>query len=199
MNQFFILFRIKTLYFWLVLDNPAENAEALELYEKTERIRKFLYNAFVKITLPGVLMPALFSTIVNYFISDLGDESYLLASPISWAIGYFFFWKYFILILSFCRTPFNWRSPIGYTIAFLIETIATSLTCLVSAPYHYLITGSCYGLAYLVKNITNEVHELKMDDISLNDNRKKFKVTFCRIVERISAVKQLSEFTLYVA
>ena len=65
------------------LNDPTTKAAALELHEKIERFTKLVHFAFIKITYPGVLIPALGLTGVNYFILDLGAESYYLASPIS--------------------------------------------------------------------------------------------------------------------
>lgn len=62
--------------------NSATKKAALELHVKIERSTKIIYFAFMNITYPGVLIPALSLTIVNYFVLDLGDESYYLASPI---------------------------------------------------------------------------------------------------------------------
>lgn len=90
-----------------------------------------------------------------------------------------------------CRAPFNWRSPIGYTIVFLIEFIGSYLTCLIGVPFHSLYTGSCYGFVFLVKDITNELPNLKMDH--LDANCQNFRALLYKIVQRISDLKQLSK------
>lgn len=51
---------------------------------KIERISKLIYFLVVKLTLLGVLLPALFITLINYFIYDLKDESYYLTFPIAY-------------------------------------------------------------------------------------------------------------------
>lgn len=63
-------------------NNPPMRSKYAELAEKIERMSKIFHFILVKFTLPGFILPALFLTIINYFIHDLGNESYYLPCPL---------------------------------------------------------------------------------------------------------------------
>ena len=46
------------------------------LNEKIERFSKLLHFAVVKVTLAGATIPSILTALINYFILNLGDESY---------------------------------------------------------------------------------------------------------------------------
>lgn len=52
--------------------------------EQIERMSERFYFVLDKLTAPGALLPALFLTVINYFIYDLGDDAYFLAIPIAY-------------------------------------------------------------------------------------------------------------------
>lgn len=70
-------------FFRVELTDPNAVVAAIELHEKIEGFTKLVDLAFTKITFAGILISAILLTLVNYFIFELGDESYFLASPIS--------------------------------------------------------------------------------------------------------------------
>lgn len=45
---------------------------------KIEKIAGLIYVAIAKLTIPGIVVPALLITTINYFVYDLGDESFFL-------------------------------------------------------------------------------------------------------------------------
>lgn len=49
-----------------------------EMDAKIERMSKLFYTAYVTITPVVVVLPAILITLVNYYIYDLGDESFYL-------------------------------------------------------------------------------------------------------------------------
>lgn len=61
----------------------------IELNEKIEQMSRLLYVVTVKLTIPGSILPAVFITAINYFLYDLGDESFF--SP-------------FFVMYVFCQT-----------------------------------------------------------------------------------------------
>lgn len=52
-----------------------------ELNLKIEKMCDFIYFALVDVSLVGFLLPALLITLINYYVYDLNEESYLLPSP----------------------------------------------------------------------------------------------------------------------
>lgn len=67
-------------------NDPATAATFIELHEKIERLCGLVAFSLVKISAPLFILPNLIVTISNYFMSNLGDESFLLPSPISYVI-----------------------------------------------------------------------------------------------------------------
>lgn len=65
------------------LKNPTTAVKFIELHEKIDRLCELLYCSLVKISSPLFILPNLFATISNFFASNLGDESFILPSPIS--------------------------------------------------------------------------------------------------------------------
>lgn len=52
-----------------------------KMFERIEEISRFFHFVMLKLTFIGIVLPALLTTVVNYFINDMGSESYLLPSP----------------------------------------------------------------------------------------------------------------------
>lgn len=48
---------------------------------RVDRISNTLYLILVKLNTPALLVPPLITTIVNYYILELGDESFFLSTP----------------------------------------------------------------------------------------------------------------------
>lgn len=78
-NLTFFIFRIE-------LNDPATAATFIELQEKIERLCKLTIFSFIKVTAPMFSIPTLLATISNYFMLNMGEESFLLPSPISYVV-----------------------------------------------------------------------------------------------------------------
>lgn len=69
-------------------------AKYIELNEKIERVSKILEFLLIKLTTAGAVLPSVIITIVDYFILDLGDESFFLPYPIMYVeniyVSFFF-------------------------------------------------------------------------------------------------------------
>lgn len=53
-----------------------------ELSEKIEYVNKVVHFCLTRLTVVGVVQPALFVTMVNFFIYDLGRDSFYLPFPV---------------------------------------------------------------------------------------------------------------------
>lgn len=50
----------------------------VQLIEKIERMSRLVDFFTVKFTSPGIVIPAFFVTLINFFVYDYGDDSYFL-------------------------------------------------------------------------------------------------------------------------
>lgn len=58
--------------------NPVSMTMYSIVNRKIERLCHILYIVIGRVTIPGVLIPALLITIVNYFVNNFGSESFYL-------------------------------------------------------------------------------------------------------------------------
>ena len=63
-----------------VESNEANNY--IEIDKKIERMSELIYFVLIKICLLGAMLPALLMTTVNYFVYNLGEESFYLPAPV---------------------------------------------------------------------------------------------------------------------
>lgn len=89
----------------------------------------------------------------------------------------------------------NVRNWPGYSVAFILGSVASYIACLGSIPYLSVLVGSCWILTAIGKDITNELHELNMS-ISSESDQNEVHFQYCNISKRFSNAKQFSRFTL---
>lgn len=78
--------------------------------------------------------------------------------------------------------PFDWKTPLGYTIAFLDELIADAAGVLTYVPLISFFIGSCWAFIFFIKDVTvNDLHFFKVDVRSKNSSVESRK-RFCKIV-----------------
>lgn len=94
---------------------------------------------------------------------------------------------------SFCnlRLPFNWKTPFGYLIALLFETVAMFGVNLGSVPIGCFLLGTCWLVMAFVDDIINDISILNGYGKSMRDAWK-VKPQFHFIVQNIADAKQLS-------
>lgn len=66
--------------------NPISKAKYSDLVNNIERMSRFFHFVLTKLTVAGVVLPDLLITLGNYFIYDLGDESYYLSAPMMYVL-----------------------------------------------------------------------------------------------------------------
>lgn len=52
-----------------------------DVNEKIEKVSEIMYFILVKFGVPGLCVPALIVAMVNYYILEMGEKSFLLPSP----------------------------------------------------------------------------------------------------------------------
>lgn len=74
--------------YFLILEsiNPVSHAAYVKLNAKIEFLSEIMYLLTVRLSMPGTSLPALLITLVNYFINDLGEESFYLPFLVVYAL-----------------------------------------------------------------------------------------------------------------
>lgn len=175
---------------------PTSSAIYTELNAKIELMSKWSYIILVKVCLVGIFLPLLLLTIVNYFVFQLGEESFYLPFPMLWVCSIVIFLMFnFNANLLFCagRLPFNWKTPIGYFVALATEYAYCYCTLMGFSPIFGFFLGSAWLASTFAKDITNDVIELSsISKTSRKKNGKELKKRFWYIIRFYSDAKQLS-------
>lgn len=76
--------RKKTWFLWTILGLDISTSRYMysKMNEKIEMVSQILHFAFVKVTLPGLMVPFFVISAVNYLMYDLKDESFQLPYPV---------------------------------------------------------------------------------------------------------------------
>lgn len=163
------------------------------------------------------VVPYLFLTIGNYFIFKKGDESYILpfffreflkkkgnsdsqsAAQISQSVkchqkSAVIDWRKIeqILIFGFyhSRLPFDWKTPLGYLVAYFIVSVAAFCTFNCAYLFCCFLIGSCWLSVTMVTDITSDLDALNVSQIT-HDTRQKLTRCIINIVQFHSDAKQL--------
>lgn len=83
-SSFFLLKFWISIYFLecLGIKKSDTSTKYSDLIEIIEKVTKWYYIVYVKVTSIGMIFATLLITLINYFVNDLGDESYFLAFPV---------------------------------------------------------------------------------------------------------------------
>lgn len=168
---------------------------------------EFLDFFLSKVAIAGFLPSALLLTLANYFVFDLGAESFYLPAPMlcvpirdrrshiftptlqysnEWRLTQFtnfFFTK--------IRLPFDWKTPMGYPFAFLLQILAIHATILCTIPCLCSVIGTSWIFVVALKDMTNDLNLLMVDGQSLN-NREETNKRFCKFVQFYLDLRELS-------
>lgn len=86
--------------------------------------------------------------------------------------------------------PFNWRTPFGYCIAFLMQSAQAYALSLNTVPILAMLIGSCWLLNGICKDIKNDI--LILNTVKMNTNRQNAIKHFRNAIRDFLTVKQLS-------
>lgn len=175
--------------------NPVSKAQYVHLSDRIERMSIFFHFILTKLTLMGVVIPSGIITINNYYIKDLGEESFFL--PVS----VMYVWENGIIQISiigismyifyYNRLPFNWKTPLGYTTAYLFGCISVYTIICSILPTICLTVGSYWLNKAIIKDIIMDYRIL--NDKASDINQKEMLELFCKVIEDMSDSKQLSD------
>lgn len=99
-------------------------------------------------------------------------------------------------IIDLClRLPYDWKTPLGYSLAMLEQSIAAYSSCASVVSMGSFFIGCCWLIISFVKDITNELNLLN-DNATSGQSDGKLLMDFIKVVKRHANVKQLSIFAL---
>lgn len=123
--------------------------------------------------LPCVLFPISY-TAVAYYILVSGADSYYLFPPtkcvqiylqfqimtkVAFALNVFLF-----LLME--RWPFEWKSPMGYLVAWLCESAGITIVITSIVPFFSYLFGSCWLFLFVADDITKDLTAFNIDVIT---------------------------------
>lgn len=161
-----------------------------------ERLCKFL--AIVEIqSVVSMTGPFFLYTFINYYILDVGEKSFLLPLPatlVSWTLKKK--WKrinstkepLFTYFFNY-RWPFNWKTPLGYFIAWFLQVVGVSVSHFTATVLFNFFLGSCWLFFAMAEDITKDLVAFN-NDVKRNDNPEERIKLFCDIVQLYSDAKK---------
>lgn len=135
-------------------------------------------------------MLALISEVIRFFwmpkIVSNGESFHWIsiATPIN---AYMF-------AITFCRLPFNWKTPLGFLIAICFEYYNTYFGGVFLFSIACFLVGACFLLKLFIEDITNDLRLgfSTVDVAPTNENMQNFRRILRNIVQDISHVKKFS-------
>lgn len=88
--------------------------------------------------------------------------------------------------------PFDWKTPYGYCIAFLIQCVDVYALLLNSFPSLVMLIGSCWLLNGMCDDIKSDISILNTNKIILNGNLGNAVRHLRNVIREFLTVKQLS-------
>lgn len=194
--------------FFLLVKIGLENESSLwspymKLEEKIEQMSKWINYGFMYVSFGGVALPPVLTTLTNYFVHDMGNESYEYVELmyVKWISNGKKFRNVSVLYPRFTlnfiqfRLPINRNSLLGYVIFEIFETVGYFCTIYAAVPTIGLYVGVCCLFIHFIndirENVLNGIRDAK-NSSGTPESEVQVKVRFCHMVELYSDVKQLS-------
>lgn len=91
------------------------------------------------------------------------------------------------------RLPFNWKTPVGYSIVLAFESIVLSSIGLTCVPLISFIVGSCWLTNSFVKDIASDLINFNVK--KKRGTQRRAKKHLCKVINDFADAKQLSKPT----
>lgn len=95
------------------------------------------------------------------------------------------------ILLKFFRLTFDWKTPLGYLIAVLLELASTTFASFIILPIVCLVIGSCHLITSFIRTITKNDFHILNDRIS-NEVHLGMNAQICSFMRDFSEIKQLN-------
>lgn len=153
-------------------NNPSSKTKYFKMNEKIEQILKRIFSLIFKLHIMNYVVFNFLRTIIDYFIYDLGDNSYHLFYLAMW--------------------PYNWKTPIGYLVTLAIEFSADACSQIWFTPTMAFYIGLCWFSITFARDIAIDLNFLYIGGTSKQRQSKLIK-RFCGIVQLYGDARQLRD------
>lgn len=92
-------------------------------------------------------------------------------------------------LISSTRLPFDWRSPLGYPVAWLSQFVGGCVGYAIAIPFLSLFFDSCWLFIFVAEDITHDLTAFNSDQAENEMLVERLK-RFCDIVQLYSDAKQ---------
>lgn len=165
------------------------------IYEETNRrVDKWceiMSFALIKLSPPSIAIPKIIISCFNYFVSDLGRNSYELPLLMWYALDSNPNYSHLIWIHISKRLPFDWSNPCGYLIAISIGCYVLLYNAHVGVCIMSHIVGGSWMLLALTEDIKDQYYQINKI-AKFSQNRSKLFIQFSGLIQFDSSAKQLS-------
>lgn len=187
--------------------NPIAKIKYTKISLKIEQISKLFNLLLIKLNTVGTILPCLIITAVKYFVFDSGKDSFYSPVPVIWyglsqsqfdnsnsafVLVYVnndhWHWQRKLIF----RTPFSWKTPVGYLVLLLAIFSSVLSMAFCTHPIACFAIGSYLLVTSFVKDIKNNDFRILTDKIS-NKNHLGMSAQLCSFMKDFSEIKQLSQ------
>lgn len=162
-----------------------------------ELICKIIYIFMVKVFVPCFVCPRAMISFYLYFSTDLGCDAFDLPIPTWYVRNYMFeilnsilFYHLSIYHYSRCRFPFDWKNPVGYLVAIILQYQFVSYPCRYIGCFASLGFASFWFAVSAAKNIKSNLREINQS-IKAKQHRSIIFQQFAEFI-RSTIISQLS-------
>lgn len=131
---------------------------------------------------------------VRYHFFNMGVNSYLLFSPCWFVSVIMSINRKKKIICSFIerRYPFDWKTPYGYLVAWLLQCVGSTTNGMIYVHFLYLVFGSSWFFIFIADDITMDMAAFNIDakTETSNENHTELKKRFSDIVQVYLDAKQ---------
>lgn len=156
------------------------------------KVTEFLLS---KLFMVAFMLPILILNMINYFIYNLGSDSFVLVAPLKY-VGKpkenKWVWENEIHRSALLRRlPFDWQTPYTFPIAFAFFTVGTYASFVSLLPIEIFFIGSFLLFMAFLKDISSDLNHLNelLKGKKVQMERKQL---LYKIIKNFSSVKRLS-------
>lgn len=175
------------------IDNIELKVKSCETSEKIELISRVVF-ILARLSFIGVTLPLLAVTAVNYFVYDLKDEPYFLIIPLTYVLN----WTkpnvcsqlLRVFAIYFLSLPFDWKTHLGYFLAFTFYAAAIFALSYCSIPPICLTIGASMFSSLFLDHIIDNIHHLDKLTKKPHKHQLDMRNLLCSITQDFSKAKQ---------